>query len=208
MNRLSLPSPYRSLSVFRDVDTFTQFNPIIKAPTLVCDDGEILMDSTLILAYLQKLANAQAAENQLDQLPSSDQHPSLMPTALHQYQKALHLIGLGLNACDKSVQIVYERELRPAEKQHQPWFTRVQSHLLAAYDLIEAEIANESGWLVYSHLTDADITISVAWQFTQYIIPDVVSSHRYPAISAFSARAEALSEFTANPMDPNWQAKT
>ena len=79
-----LPFEHRSLSVFRDVDTFTQINPIIKALTLVCDDGEILMDSTLILAYLQKLANAQAAENQLDQLPSSDQHPSLLPTALHQ----------------------------------------------------------------------------------------------------------------------------
>lgn len=78
--------------------------------------------------------------------------------------------------------------------------------MLAAYDLIETKIADESGWLVNHQLSNVDITISVAWQFTQYVISDIVPSGRYPAILALSARAEALSEFIATPLAPDWQA--
>ena len=195
----NLPFEHRPLSVFRDVDAFRQINPIVKAPTFVCDNGAILMDSTLILTYLQKVVDVQNG--------NPDAHIHLMPTSITQYQKALYLIGLGLNACDKSVQIVYERELRPEEKQHQPWFERVQSQLLAAYDLIEKEMSNREGWLVENQMTHADIAIAVAWQFTQYMISDVVPIDRYPAISALSATAEALPAFKASPLAPGWQPK-
>ncbi|MEG1053395.1 MAG: glutathione S-transferase N-terminal domain-containing protein, partial [Janthinobacterium sp.] len=41
-----------SLSVFRHIDAVREINPVIKVPTLVLDDGQVLMDSTLILQYL------------------------------------------------------------------------------------------------------------------------------------------------------------
>jgi glutathione S-transferase len=34
---------------------------VVKAPTLVCDDGEVLMDSSLILAYAERLAAPRAS---------------------------------------------------------------------------------------------------------------------------------------------------
>ncbi|XLM22976.1 glutathione S-transferase N-terminal domain-containing protein, partial [Chromobacterium piscinae] len=37
------------MSVFSGFARFHEINPVVKAPTLVCDDGTILMDSTLIL---------------------------------------------------------------------------------------------------------------------------------------------------------------
>src|SRR6266849_1703389 len=40
---------HRPLSVFRNFDQFRKVNPVVKAPTLVCGDGTVLMDSTLIL---------------------------------------------------------------------------------------------------------------------------------------------------------------
>ena len=46
---LGLPFEHRSVSVFRGFDEFSRINPVVKAPTLVCDDGGVLMDSTLIL---------------------------------------------------------------------------------------------------------------------------------------------------------------
>ena len=46
---LGLPFDLSSLSVFRYVEEFTQIIPLVKAPTLICDDGEVLMDSSLIL---------------------------------------------------------------------------------------------------------------------------------------------------------------
>ena len=46
---LGLPFEHRSISVFRTFEQFQQINPVVKAPTLVCDDGTVLMDSTLII---------------------------------------------------------------------------------------------------------------------------------------------------------------
>ena len=51
---------------------------------------------------------------------------------------ALRTIGLALAACEKSVQIVYERNLRPVEKMHQPWVSRVTGQLLAGVDPLSA----------------------------------------------------------------------
>ena len=46
---LELPFEHRSVSVFRGFDEFRRVNPVVKAPTLVCDDGTALMDSGLII---------------------------------------------------------------------------------------------------------------------------------------------------------------
>ena len=118
---LEVPFEHRSVSVFSTFEQFRQINPVVKAPSLVCDDGEVLMDSTLILDYAEALA-----------APGR----TLMPSSISERQHALRVIGLALAACEKTVQIVYERQLRPAEKQHQPWIDRVQ----AAVRLYVAEI--------------------------------------------------------------------
>jgi glutathione S-transferase len=54
---LGLRFEHQSLSVFRTFSEFQKINPVVKAPTLVCDDGEVLMDSTLILQYAEALAH-------------------------------------------------------------------------------------------------------------------------------------------------------
>ena len=54
--RLGIPLEHQSVSVFRHFEQFQQINPVVKAPTLVLDDGEVLIDSTLILDYLEALA--------------------------------------------------------------------------------------------------------------------------------------------------------
>ena len=53
---LGLRFEHRSLSVFRAFDEFHVVNPVVKAPTLVCDDGTVLMDSGVILEYAQARA--------------------------------------------------------------------------------------------------------------------------------------------------------
>src|SRR5208282_2812782 len=97
---LGLRFQHRSISVFRAFDEFRGINPVVKAPSLICDDGEVLMDSSLIIEYAEALAAGQR---------------SLMPSALHDRQHDLRLIGLALAACEKSVSIIYERNLRPPE---------------------------------------------------------------------------------------------
>ncbi len=197
LHHLAIPFEHLPLSVFRNVEEFSQINPLVKAPTLVCDNGEVLMDSTLILAYADRLLAPDGLLSPL--MPQSSQ-------SMDDYQRSLRLIGLGLNACDKSVQVLYERDLRPAEKQHQPWQDRIQSQLRTAYDLLEPYAsARSSDWLVGERLTQADITVCVAWQFTQFVAAQVIDAHDYPALSALSHQAESLAAFKAFPLEANWQ---
>ena len=85
---LGLRFEHQSLSVFRTFPQFQKINPVVKAPTFVCDDGEVLMDSTLILEYAEALARPR----------------TLMPAKPQELQHALRVIGLALAACEKAVQ--------------------------------------------------------------------------------------------------------
>lgn len=182
---MGLPFEHHPVSVFRHLERFQSINPVVKAPTLVCDDGVVLMDSTLILDYLETLAGSAK---------------SLMPAA-GQRRDALQLIGLGLAAAEKAVQVYYEQTLRPAEKQHAPWLERVNWQLLAAYDTLEPMVAKASPWLMGKRLLQPDITIAVAWRFTHYVLPGRIEAVRYPALTDFCACAEELPEFVATPLD-------
>ena len=122
---LGLPFEHRPISVFRQFDEFAAINPVVKAPTLVCDDGEVLMDSGLILEYAERLAAPRA---------------SLVPKGVREAQHDLRVTGLALAACEKAVQIVYETTLRPAEKQYAWWLERVRGQLGAALAALEAEL--------------------------------------------------------------------
>ena len=182
--RLDLPFEHRPISLFRHVDEFAAANPLIKAPTLVADDGTVLMESTLIIDYVATLAPEARA---------------LMPRAPKARLRATRLLGLSLIVCEKAVQFHYERALRPPEKQHAPWAGRVRRQLLAGLDALETEINGGKGWLFEDRMMLADITLATAFAFTQSYLDDVVEMARYGAIAAFSARAEDTAEFRAAP---------
>ena len=181
---MDLPFALEPLSVFRDLDAFAAINPVVKAPTLVLDDGTQLIDSTLILAHAERLTPIAR---------------HLTPAAVDDYVAAQRVIGLALAACEKTMQIAYERRLRPAEKQHQPWLERIQAQLIAAYTLLDACYSEVDEWLAEGRPLQADITAAIAWQFTRATVPDIVTLQRAPALAALSLRAAALPAFLANP---------
>ncbi len=181
---LGLPFEHRSISVFSTFEQFRRINPVVKAPSLVCDDGTVLMDSTLILEYAENLAAPRK---------------SLMPAGISERRHALRVIGLALAACEKSIQIIYERNLRPAEKLHQPWVSRVTGQLLAAYNALESEVLRKPLAIADEPINQAGITTAVAWHFTQMALPEVVRALDFPALQRFSAKAEQLPEFAAAP---------
>ncbi|HTH60387.1 MAG TPA: glutathione S-transferase [Paraburkholderia sp.] len=187
LHLLGIPFEHRSVSVFRHFDEFANINPVVKAPTFVDDDGALLIDSSLILDYADR------------KVPPEQR---LLPEEPDARRFALSVAGFALAACEKTVQQVYERQLRPAERQHEPWFERVRAQMHAAYGVVEQSIAARGdGWLCAGRITQAEITTAVAWRFTQYMLPGEVDAARYPAIAALSARAEALPAFVATPLD-------
>lgn len=184
MRLLGLPFEHAAISVFRGFDAFQQINPVVKAPTLICDDGSVLMDSTLMLVYAEALAGR-----------------SLMPARPAELARELRLIGLALAACEKTAQIVYERGLRPAEKRHQPWVDRVSGQLLAAYRELDAELGRAALDASEAGLRQSGITVGVAWTFTQSLLPEVVPADGFAHLVAHAAAVEALPVFRAIPCD-------
>lgn len=183
---LDLHFEHQSVSVFSTFEQFRGVNPVVKAPTLICDDGEVLMESTLILEYAEALSASVSGR-------------SLVPTDLAGLQRSLRVTGLALAVCEKSIQIVYERELRPADKQHQPWLTRVGGQLLAACDALESIVEKTPVKVTSATLDQATLSTAVAWHFAQQMVPESVPASRYPALAALSAAAEKLPEFVAAP---------
>ncbi|GGA80338.1 hypothetical protein GCM10011369_22850 [Neiella marina] len=182
MQLLNIEFEHQSLSVFRDFDEFQRISPTVKAPTLVCNNGRLLTDSNLILSYLEAIAGNSR---------------TLMPQGISEYQLALHIVGLALTACEKSVQIVYEQQLRPDDKQHQPWIDRVQGQLLHCYQLLEQELSKSNLAKRSDDIRQTGITVACAWYFTQHMIPGVIDPEQFPLLSRYSATVEQLPEFQA-----------
>jgi glutathione S-transferase len=180
---LGLPFEHRSISVFRGFDAFQTLNPVVKVPTLVCDDGVVMMDSSLILDHAEALAPAGR---------------SLMPAGLIPRRDALRLIGLGLAAAEKSVQVFYERVLRPTDKQHEPWATRVTGQMHHAFRLLDESLAAQPP-VLGERLDQATLSAAVVWFFARQVVPDLVPLDAYPALRDLSAHAEHMPEFKRAP---------
>lgn len=172
---------HEPLSVFSTYSEFARINPVVKAPTLVLDDGTVLMDSSLILDYLEALAPADK---------------KLLPQPPAARAKDLQLLGLALAACEKSVQIVYEHNLRPAEKQHAPWLERVAGQLLAAYTLLDEHLSQADS----EALTQASLTAAVAWSFSQFTVASVVKADAFPHVQRHAERLERHPAFKRYPI--------
>ena len=183
---LGIPYEHNPLSIFKSYDDFRKINPLVKVPTLVCDDGEMLVESTLIIDYFESFH----ADGKC-----------LMPKNEADSVRALRAIGAALVAMEKVVAIIYERTQRPKELQHAPWLKRVDQQLRSALGVLEAFVGDGSDWLIGDEITQADITTAVAWRFTQHAVPRRISADDYPGLAAFSARAEVLPEFLACPLD-------
>ena len=177
---LDLPFEHDPLSVFSTFEEFRRINPVVKAPTLICGDGTILMDSALIIDHAEALAGR-----------------SLWPTDRAERTHALRVVGLAMAACEKVMQIVYEHHLRPAV--HAPWLERIESQMMAALTELDAEIARQPLAADESTMTQAGLSAAIAWRFMQIKLQAPVPDAMYPALAAHSARAEAFPAFAQTP---------
>lgn len=48
---------HRPLSVFADFHELLKINPVVKVPALITDDNQLLIDSTLIITYLERISS-------------------------------------------------------------------------------------------------------------------------------------------------------
>jgi glutathione S-transferase len=179
---LGLEFEHRSVSVFRHMDAFRAINPLIKAPSLVADDGTVLTDSTLIIQHMEDVTGR-----------------SLRPREAAARARDLALTGIGLVAADKAVGIEYERK-RPEQQRYEPWMARIVAQLETALGLLDAAAA-EGRLRTGPDLAPADIMAAVAWGFCRFVIHEYVEEARWPALAAQAAACERLEVFQRWPID-------
>ena len=97
-------------------------NPLGKIPTLVLDDGTGLYDSRSIMRELDRRAPGTLYPSDREAARATDRREAL---------------GDGL--CDAMLAIVYDRRMRPEEKQHAPYQDAQWRKVARALDALEAE---------------------------------------------------------------------
>lgn len=179
LSALGLAFEHEPVSVFSELPKFRAMNPVVRAPTVFLDDSTLLMESNVIIEYFERTAG---------------EH-SLWPSEDAVRRRCAALVGLAQTACDKTVQLVYERELRPPEKQFSEWMSRVAGQITAACELLEQRIDTASLWLTQDRPTQAGLTVAVVSTFMEHRIPDVLARREFPNLFAFRDEAEALPVF-------------
>jgi glutathione S-transferase len=180
LDLLGVAFEHEAVSVFSTFERFRSINPVVKAPTLLCDDGGILMDSALILQWVEQ-------ERFTAGSPLWSREPRLQ---LLQFRTVAYASA----AAEKVVQFIYEVQLRPPAAWHEPWKHRVRGQFTAAFAALENLLANEPA-LLRGEPTHASIWPAVLWQLTQSMIPEEVPATRHPRLAQLSREYEALPLF-------------
>ncbi len=171
---------HKPWSTFGDADKIAPYNPLRRVPTLVLDEGEALIESTIILDYLDELVGADRA---------------MLPRSGIERRRQLRICALAMGLGDKAVSLLYERVLRK-DQQLTLWVERCHAQIADVLKALEAERAKVTTpyWLG-GRIGHADVAVACVVRFTREAHPQLFDGARYPALAAHSERCEARPEF-------------
>jgi glutathione S-transferase len=174
-----LPFEHLPWAGFGDVDRIARVNPLRRVPTLVMDDGQVLVDSAAILDCLDDIVGPGRA---------------LIAATGPDRREALRVCALAAGVADKAVSLVYEGAFRDAPAEI--WVSRCRAQVLETLALLDRQRAErpEEGWFGPG-LTHADVMLATMLRFVSEALPAAVTFVDYPALAAHSAHCEALPVF-------------
>jgi glutathione S-transferase len=170
---------HRPWSTFREGDKVAAYNPLRRVPTLVLDDGEVLIESGAILDYLDEQAGARA----------------LIAARGPERRQALKVCALATGLADKAVSLVYERILH--DQASAAWTERCTQQIGGVFNVLEADRAGRDGAYWFGPtIGHADIAVACALRFANEADPGLEQG-TWPALAAHAARCEDLDAFRA-----------
>jgi glutathione S-transferase len=173
-----LPFEHRPWSVFSEGDKVQALNPLMRVPTLVLDDGDVVADSHSILDYL-------------DGLMPADKR--LLPQAQPERRRALNVITLATGFADKGVSLFYELHLHEAPSAY--FVERCRLQIATTLAALEAERAARPEQFWFGRITHADMAVACAFRHVSEAHPGLIDPATYPALAAHCTGMEALPVF-------------
>jgi glutathione S-transferase len=164
-------------SVFADFDAMRRINPLGRIPSLILDDGEVLIDSAAILDWLDRSVGPERA---------------LVPVEERARRAVLRRVALATGAIDKAGAAAVERLIRPAAYRWAEWISRCRRQAAGAIEALAVD-----AWPSSAPLDQGQITAVCMIRYVRMADPELMPPGRYPALDALSARCEARPEFTA-----------
>jgi glutathione S-transferase len=174
-----IPFEHRPWSVFSDAERVRAVNPLMRVPTLIFDNGDVLVDSQTIIDTIDRMV---PAERRLLPETAPDRHRALTVAAL--------ATGLG----DKIVSLFYEIHMHaePAEALVSRLGLQIGSVLDALED--DREKRPTPFWFGQD-IGHADIAVACMVRHGREALPDHVDLNSRPALARHCAAMEALPVF-------------
>jgi glutathione S-transferase len=170
---------HKPWSSFGDADQIRQFNPLTRVPTLLLDDGEALIESHMILDYLDSL------------MPEGKR---LFPVGEPDRRRALKVAALAAGIADKAVSLFYE--LRLHEARSDLWVDRCKKQIETALAVLEADrAACKTAYWFGNDLGHADIIVATMLRHLNDCHPNLIAMSDFPALAAHATKMEALPVF-------------
>ena len=174
-----MPFEHRPWSTFGDADKIRPYNPLTRVPTLVLDNGEVLIESHSILDHLDSLVPADRG---------------MFPVAEPARHQALKVAALATGMAEKAVSLFYEKVLH--KETSEVWTARCRTQISAVLAALEADrAARQTGYWFGDRIGHADIAVAAALRFIGDAHPGIISMADFPALAAHAKRCEALPVF-------------
>jgi glutathione S-transferase len=170
---------HKPYSTFGDWEKFQDLNPLTRVPTLVIDHRDVLIESHMMLDYLDNIVGETRA-----------MYPMHEP-ARH---LALKVSALAMGCCDKVVSLFYEKRLH--EMVSPLWVERCTRQIGAALAALEADRERRTTpYWFGDRISHADIAVACAIRFLSEAHPGLVDMKNLPALAKHAAALEALPAF-------------
>lgn len=154
-------------------EAFFKLNPAGTVPTLVTADGLVLVDSTLMLHYLESLPGV----------------PSLLPKTERAKWEAWNWEELADRLCDQQVNIFFEAKKEVQRPDVFAKATRVTDHIIT---VLEAALENKD--YIMTHFSLADIAMGPVLAWIQFRLSKDLSTSN-PHIHAWLKRLNERESF-------------
>ena len=168
-----LPYEHQPVNGYKEYEAASRYNPVGKVPSLVLDDGEILIDSSAIIDYLNEL------------VPSAP----LIPAGSSARRATLKLAAIGYGVAEQAISLDGRARTAP-ETDTKRWRAQIHGGLRAL-----DEAAREGGPLQAKPLDAAAITAVVAVELLALLHPYIELLPAFPALAALAAEQRDAAPF-------------
>ncbi len=182
MTQYGLSFDRHNLSVFGDRAEVMRLNPLGKVPALILDDGETLIESALIIDYLDELV---------------DDENILTPRAGARRRQILRIAAIAAGISERAVQLRSETVRRPINLQSPEFIEAYIASIRASIDFLERSIEGE--WSCGDGPTHADFAITASLGHLTARVGEFSDLSIWPKLAAVREAGEKLEAFSANP---------